>query len=69
VLVRGLPVTLCVALLLGACSNPLAVLNPPSLVEDDQTSLAIEAFLFNTEYLAQISAFGTVDFYRDEQVR
>lgn len=59
-------VTLCFAFALVGCSNPLGMLNPPSLVEDDQTSMAIEAFLFATEDLAQASRFGTVEFYRDQ---
>ena len=63
---RRLLAAICAALMLASCSNLLSVLNPPSLVEDDQTSMAIEAFLFRTEDLAQLSGFGAVNFVRDD---
>jgi hypothetical protein len=59
----------CAGLLLAGCANPLADYNPPSLVESDQTSMAIEAFLLATEDLAQMSSFGTVVFERDASGR
>jgi len=58
--VRSSFAAICAGLLLASCSNPLSLLNPPSLVENDQTGMAIEAFLFATEELAARSQFGPV---------